>query len=70
MLGCVSMMSQSGWRPTRRMSSLGFDGEGCGGLLRMKMFLRIALFFRTVNTGILHSSSSSALEAIELNEYS
>jgi len=61
MLGCVSMRSQSGWRPTRRTSTCSprdaLSGSS-GGLLTMKMFLRIVLFLSTVSTGISPSSSS------------
>lgn len=64
MLGCVNMMLQSGCLPTIKISSntcSGLSGSEIpgGGWSITKMFLRMALFFRTVNTGIFFSFSSA-----------
>ena len=57
MLGCVRRMSQSGCRPTSRISSA--SGEEKSGLLLLttNTFLRIAPFFSTVKTGIVFSGA-------------
>lgn len=64
MLGCVSIMLQSGCRP-RIITSSSFPGFG--KLLSMKMFLRIAPFFRTVKTGIFLSLRSGLLSSSSLS---
>lgn len=65
MLGCSKVMLQSGCLPTTKISSDSFsDSSDKAGLSSRKMFLRIALFFSTENTGIFLSSAFSEMSSL------